>query len=564
MNKVVVFFFAMFFGFSVSSQVRLNEVFPANNGQNKQWIELFSSGASLSNYTLAIRYKPTTTDSGFYLMSLSGVANASHYFVVENAGAVNWLNTSQVKKVRWDGVEQALTADESNRILQSSGENFIFLVKNNKVVDALVTGIAGSSTPHLKAQAAINAWTSFSAPSGIGLNGFSMTFNYIQLTTLSTPNQSAGAGSSFSFIYSASGCSANFPWGKTSKETKGSLNDGSSVPQFDYWDVEYKISNAFAKQATDFYLVTNSRIPDGSPTFDYNASGNPTKLYFKYTILNTLMTMDLANPVFYIYYDKGGLNDQPNGLLDATDPVVVSGVNKTLETANTIYLNTAIVQDMFYTDAGGNRKLRPFFLVLVSQNTCFKTQDILISEQVFALPVTLGSFGVQPLEHGNLLQWSSLTESNNTGFEVQQSVGNSDRFARIGFVDSKAKHGNSQTEIRYSFEDNGPTNGAVVYYRLKQIDMNGKSSYSPIRTTKAGMVNAVLQVYPNPSSGSITIQSGLGGKQKISLLDQHGTVVRSVDHAAGPVKMYGLKAGVYVLKLMGDAGELMTRKIIVQ
>jgi hypothetical protein len=49
MNKVVVFFLAMIFSVSVSSQVRLNEIFPANNGQNKQWIELFSSGASLSN-----------------------------------------------------------------------------------------------------------------------------------------------------------------------------------------------------------------------------------------------------------------------------------------------------------------------------------------------------------------------------------------------------------------------------------------------------------------------------------------------------------------------------------
>jgi hypothetical protein len=139
MNKVVVFFLAMICSLSVSSQVRLNEIFPANNGQNKQWIELFSSGASLSNYTLAIRYKLSTTDSGFYLMSLSGTANANNYFVVENNGNVNWVNTSQIKKISWAGVSQALTATESNQILQSSGENFIFLVKNNKVLDALVT-----------------------------------------------------------------------------------------------------------------------------------------------------------------------------------------------------------------------------------------------------------------------------------------------------------------------------------------------------------------------------------------------------------------------------------------
>jgi hypothetical protein len=564
MNKVVIFFSVILLSLSVSSQVRLNEMFPANNGQNKQWIELFSSGASLSNYTLAIRYKLNTTDSGFYLLSLSGTANVSNYFVVENNGNVNWINTSQVKKVSWAGVPQVLTVAESNQILQSSGENFIFLVKYNRVVDVLVTGVSGGSTPYLKAQSAINAWTSFSAPSGIGLDGFSLAFNYVQLTNLNTPNQSAGAGSSFSFIYSLGGCTADYPWVKTSSETKGTLNSGSSTPQFDYWEAAYKISNAFAKQAADFYVVTNSRIPDGSPTFDYNAAGSPTKLYFKYTVLNTLITVALANPVFYMYYDKGGLGNLPNGVLDATDPVVVSGMSKTLETSNTIYLNMAITQDMFYTNAQGYRKLRPFFLVLVSQNTCFKTQDILISEQLFALPVTLGSFDVKPRENGNLLQWSSLSEFNNTGFEVQQSVGHANGFTTIGFVDSKAKNGNSQAEIRYAFEDKTPVNGAVVYYRLKQIDMDGKSSYSDIKAIKVGMGSAALQVYPNPSSGSISIQTGIQGKQKLLLLDQQGMLVRSTDHTAGPLKIHGLKTGVYVLKLMGEGGEMMTRKIIVQ
>lgn len=564
MNKVVVFFLSMIFSVSVSAQVRLNEIFPASNGQNKQWIELYSSAAAISDYILAIRYKLSASDSGFYVMSLSGSANASNYFVVENNGTVNWINTSQVKKVNWAGVSQVLTVAESNEILQSSGENFIFLLKSNKVVDALVTGVSGSSTPHLKAQAAINAWTSFSAPSGIGLDGFSVTFNSIQLTNLNTPNQSAGAGSSFSFIYSLGGCTADYPWTKTSSETKGTLNSGSSTPQFDYWEAAYKISNEFSRQAADYYVVTNSRIPSGSPTFDYNAAGSPTMLYLKYTLLNTLMTVTLANPVFYMYYDKGGANNLPNGVLDATDPVVVSGMSKTLETSNTIYLNISIDQDMFYTNAQGFRKLRPFFLVLVSQNTCFKTQDILISEQIFALPVTLRSFDVKPTEQANLLQWSSLTESNNTGFEVQRSVGTPNGFTKIGFVDSKAKNGNSQTEIHYAFEDKKPVNGATVFYRLKQVDMDGKSSYSDIRTIKPRKENAAWKVYPNPSSGSITIKPGLQGKQRVLLLDQHGALVRSMDSAVDTLTIDGLSAGLYVLRLIDESGGMVTRKIIVQ
>jgi len=72
-------------------------------------------------------------------------------------------------------------------------------------------------------------------------------------------------------------------------------------------------------------------------------------------------------------------------------------------------------------------------------------------------------------------------------------------------VDSKAKNGNSQAEIRYSFEDETPINGAVVYYRLKQIDMDGKSTFSPVRSIKLSNARNI-NIYPNPSQGALTIQ----------------------------------------------------------
>jgi hypothetical protein len=94
--------------------------------------------------------------------------------------------------------------------------------------------------------------------------------------------------------------------------------------------------------------------------------------------------------------------------------------------------------------------------------------------------------------------------------------------------------------------------------------MDGKSSYSAIRTIKPGEINPVWKVYPNPSSGSITVKHGLPGKQRVMLLDQHGAVVRRMDPAVGTLTMDGLRAGVYVLRLMDEAGGMVTRKIIVQ
>lgn len=564
MTKVLGFIMAVFLYLPLFSQVRLNEIFLANNSQNKQWIELFSSGTLVEGYTLAIRYKQHKTDSGFYLLRLSGAANADHYFVAAYNDNVNWLNTSAVIKVRWDGVSQALTSAESNQVMDPSGENHVFLVKNNKVVDILVTGITGTSMPYLKAQAAINTWASFSAPDGFGFDGFSIVFNKIQLTNLNTPNESAGSGSSFSFIYAEKGCNTEYPWVKTSTETKGYLNDESSVPQYDYWEVTYKISSSFARAASDFFAVTNSRIPNASPTFDYASSGSPTVLYLKYTLSNTLLSAAIENPVFYMYYDKGGLNDLPNGVLDDKDPVVISGISKSLETSNTIYLSTTITPDMFYTDDLLNNKLRPLFLVLVSQNTCFKSQHILVSEQLYALPVTLGSFDVKSNGHGNVLKWSTLSESNNAGFEIQQSFGSPTVFKKIGFLDSKAKNGNSRVVVHYSFQDSPIMGIGSVFYRLKQIDMDGKFTYSPIKAIKREISIAGLQVYPNPSNGSINIQIGRQAKCTIMLLDQDGQLVKRMTTNSGVLRMEGLKNGFYFLKLRTDEGEILTRKIIVE
>lgn len=463
MNKVVVFFSMIVFSLSVSAQVRLNEIFPANNGQNKQWIELFSSGASIGNYRLVIRYKLGDADSGFYVMSLSGSANASNYFVVENNGNINWLNT----------------------------------------------------------------------------------------------------GSSFSFLYSPNGCTDDYPWKKTQLETKGMLNTGSSTPLFDHWDVAYSIANAFTRTASDFYAVTNNRIPNGSPTFDYNASGNPTKLYLKYSISNTLMAVAMDNPVFYLYTDKGGANGLPNGVLDATDPVVVNGVSKSMEPINTVYMNVSITEDMFYTDAFGNRRLRPFFLVLVSQNTCFKTQDILLSGQIFALPVTLGSFIVSPLDGSCRLQWSTLTESNNAGFEVQRSLGVSSDYISLGFVHTNAKQGNSQSLLQYAFEDRDLKPGALAYYRLKQIDMDGKYSFGPVRSVKWG-IGRSINIYPNPSQGSLTISTGMQGRQQILLMGMAGNVLQRLEQSSGLIQLHGLAPGTYVLKIGNGVGEPVMGKVIVQ
>ncbi len=115
-----------------------------------------------------------------------------------------------------------------------------------------------------------------------------------------------------------------------------------------------------------------------------------------------------------------------------------------------------------------------------------------------ALPVTLANFSGETIKNDNFLYWETATEINNTGFEIQRSV-NGQSYSSIGFVTTRAVNGNSTSNLKYIFIDKNVQDGDS-YYRLNQIDKDGKSSLSNVivlsKTTPDKLSLSV--VYPNP------------------------------------------------------------------
>ncbi|NUM30984.1 MAG: T9SS type A sorting domain-containing protein [Bacteroidetes bacterium] len=97
------------------------------------------------------------------------------------------------------------------------------------------------------------------------------------------------------------------------------------------------------------------------------------------------------------------------------------------------------------------------------------------------------------------IQWTTATEINNDYFEVERS-GDSINFASIARVKGA---GNSLQNIEYTTEDANPLKSPVIYYRLKQVDFDGKISYSkPVKVLKNynPKNNNLISIYPNPVS----------------------------------------------------------------
>lgn len=178
------------------------------------------------------------------------------------------------------------------------------------------------------------------------------------------------------------------------------------------------------------------------------------------------------------------------------------------------------------------------------------------------LPISLIDFKGEHLKNNNLLLWSTATESNNSGFQVEYSFNGKD-FKNLGFVNSKQSSGNSASVLNYQFTDKRNIDGNV-YYRLVQIDKDGKSSYSKVILVKGGKINSlsINAVYPNPAKDKLTlvVSSPANNNLTISIADLAGRIVQrqaiSVVNGGNNLDMdvSALSAGTYIIKANCNSG----------
>ncbi len=168
------------------------------------------------------------------------------------------------------------------------------------------------------------------------------------------------------------------------------------------------------------------------------------------------------------------------------------------------------------------------------------------------LPVTLRSFGVYMQNNTALLQWVTATEQNNKGFGIERSTGDRE-WLSIGFVSSLSPDGNSNVELLYTFTDKQPLAGNN-YYRLKQVDPDGRYRYSPVQIIRfTGRAN--IHIYPNPAKDIIKI-TGLRGNETVHIINITGQRVRNLKAIANTLTadIQQLPSGIYLINITDPAG----------
>jgi len=135
--------------------------------------------------------------------------------------------------------------------------------------------------------------------------------------------------------------------------------------------------------------------------------------------------------------------------------------------------------------------------------------------QLSTLPVEIISFNATYLQNAVVLKWSTATESNNSGFDIERSQDGLE-WNQLGFIQGS---GTSNSTKNYMFTDKTISTSGKYQYRLKQIDNDGSVKYSGLTEVTAVLAGKyeLSQNYPNPFNPSTLIKYQIPAAGSVSI-----------------------------------------------
>ena len=207
-----------------------------------------------------------------------------------------------------------------------------------------------------------------------------------------------------------------------------------------------------------------------------------------------------------------------------------------------MYLGSTVVT------GGGTWSLAHVSVTTPSSNSATATSAALGTSQFschITLPVQLIYFNAQAKGSTALLTWSTAWERDNKGFVLERSA-DGIQFEAIGTVQGNGTKTNLST---YDYSDQQPLEG-TSYYRLKQVDINGASTYSEIRTVSF-YGNQTVQIFPNPANDFLTVNVNLDEKCDIRIYTVLGVELTNVriekNYSTYTIDLTNFASGSYII-----------------
>ena len=171
------------------------------------------------------------------------------------------------------------------------------------------------------------------------------------------------------------------------------------------------------------------------------------------------------------------------------------------------------------------------------------------------LPVTFLSLTATDRKDHILLDWATAAEQGNAGFYVERRTADGSAFTDLGFVAATGTE-----EGAYTFADRTAAAGRAYVYRLRQTDLDGSVSYSPLVSARLAADRPLL-VYPNPARTTLNVRATATATEA-TLHDLTGRTIRRIALTDGAAELAvgGLTTGVYVLRAGGESQRVVIRR----
>jgi len=281
----------------------------------------------------------------------------------------------------------------------------------------------------------------------------------------------------------------------------GVCNPGSANYMGDY-DAIISTNNQALMMWTDFRSNNHGSYVGYFPDFAMQVS--PTTASINWNGGETFITVDVPSVKLYsstAIFSATVLPSPPNGTITFDFP-----------SGNTISSYPGNVQLRITT--AGNVTAGNYTVTIQGEGpngTPVHRRDVSLD---VIIPVELTSFTANTNGNNVKLNWTTATEINNQGFEVQRKMQN-EEFASVGFVEG---YGTTTETQNYSFTDENLLPG-VHSYRLKQVDFDGTSELSDVVEVEVStpLYYSLSQNYPNPFNPSTTISYSIPADGYVTL-----------------------------------------------
>lgn len=183
------------------------------------------------------------------------------------------------------------------------------------------------------------------------------------------------------------------------------------------------------------------------------------------------------------------------------------------------------------------------------------------------LPIELTAFNAKAVNSYNELRWETSSEKNNNYFAVEHSI-DGVNFSEIGTVKGAGTTSESRS---YSFIDKDPFN-EITYYRLTQVDYDGKGNLSGIISVRRVPKRSFdfIEVYPVPASDIVNVKINTfeAGTVTTEILDATGRLLKSEEssleagHTVLKLNISDLRSGVYFVRVKHNGAYTQIKKLV--